>query len=104
VSNGGSRPGRARQPAEWDQLELAVRRLLDDYDHWRQRADAAERRIQELEDTLRRVADGSMNPVTLTLQVKSLEADNVALRDQLAHARANVERVLARLEFLESER
>src|SRR5690606_21463337 len=67
---------RVRVPAEWDRLELSVRRLLDDHERVRERERAAERRIQELETLLREVTGGGLDPVALNARVAALEAEN----------------------------
>lgn len=101
MSSVGVRPPAPRRPAEWDHLELAVRRLLDDYDRWRSRAQRAEERVRELEATLRDVSDGTLDPVALAERIDALEAENRALRTRLDQARDNIHRILARLQFLE---
>lgn len=93
-----------RRPAEWDQLELAVRRLMDEYQQWKRRALAAEARLREVEATLREVSSGALDPVALTERIEALEAENRDLRNRLGRARETIERILARLQFLEEER
>lgn len=104
MSNGGADPRRPALPAEWDQLELAVRRLLEDYDQWRRRALAAEKRVENLEATLRDVTEGKVDPVALGKRIEVLEAENRKLRERLGRAGETVDRILARLQFLEEER
>jgi hypothetical protein len=95
---------RVRVPAEWDRLELSVRRLLDDHERVRERERAAERRIQELETLLREVTGGGLDPVALNARVAALEAENRELVRRLEEARERVSRIIARLRFLEEER
>ena len=104
MSSAGSRQSGARRPDEWDRLELAVRRLLDAYDQWCQRALVAERRASELDAALRDISEGRLDPVELVRRVESLEAENEALRERLAAAREQVSRILTRLQFLEEDR
>lgn len=99
---GGDR--RVERPIEWDRLELSVRRLLDDYDRWRERARSAERRIGELEAALRDVAGGHLDPIALSARIEELEAENRELLDRLGRARERVVRLVDRLRFLEEER
>src|SRR5512146_2227255 len=102
VSNAASsRPG---IPPEWDGLELAVRRLLDDQRGWRRRAGAAERRLKELETTIAQLKAGGLDPIALRGRVEQLEAENRDLHARLAEAAAHVRRLLARASFLEEER
>lgn len=96
------RPGVRR--AEWDRLELAVRRLLEDYQLSRNRAGNAERRIAELEAALETLAGGGPDPIALRERLVDLEAENQELRERLGRARQEVERIMARLQFLEGQR
>jgi chromosome segregation ATPase len=90
--------------AELDRLELTVRRLLESHDAWRQRAEAAQARVAELERTVRDLSTGSLDPVAMAGDVRSLEAENRELKDRLVKARAGVQRMQARLQFVEEER
>lgn len=91
-------------PAEWDRLELAVRRLLDEYAACRRRAEAAERRVAELEAALHQVAGGAVDPLALNERLATLEAENRALTERLERARLGVGRLVARLQFMEEDR
>jgi hypothetical protein len=104
VSNaGGEGPDRGRSN-EWDRLELAVRRLLDEYQKQRRRAVAAEARIVELESALRDLSGGGPDPLVLGERVSTLEIENGAMRKRLKQAHAEVERIIARLQFMEGQR
>lgn len=103
MSSAGAEP-RVDPPAEWDRLELSVRRLLDDYDRWRERARAAENRIRELETALRDLAGGLLDPLALSARVDALQAENQELRVRLERARERVTTIMARLRFLEEQR
>ncbi len=100
-SAGRPRPG---FPTEWDALELAIRRLLDDHQTLRRRAAAAERRIRELEAALAQLGSGAVDPLALQARTQQLEAENEALRARLEQAADRVRRLLARANFLEEER
>jgi chromosome segregation ATPase len=91
-------------PAEMDRLEARLRRLLDEHDRWRKRARAAEERVAVLEAALKDVATGDLDPVALAAQARSVESENATLRERLAEARTTVDRIAARLQFLEEER
>jgi chromosome segregation ATPase len=95
---------RAALPPEVDRLELTVRRLMDEHERWRRRAQKAERRVAELESALKDVTAGDLDPVALVAQMESAERDNRVLRERLEQARDTVERITARLHFLEEER
>jgi predicted nuclease with TOPRIM domain len=104
VSNAGGEDLRRSRPAAWDRLELSVRRLLDDYQLQRGRADRAEERIAELEAALETLSGGGPDPIVLREQVTALETENRALRERLDRARQEVERIMARLQFLDVTR
>ncbi len=91
-------------PTEWDTLELAIRRLLDDYHTVRLRAEAAEHRIRELEAALAQLGSGDVDPLALQARSRELEAENRALQARLDEAADRVRRLLARTSFLEEER
>jgi predicted RNase H-like nuclease (RuvC/YqgF family) len=94
----------AALPAEMDRLEARLRRLLDEHDRWRRRARTAEERVGELEAALKEVATGELDPVALAAQARTFERENSTLRKRLADARTTVDRIVARLQFLEEER
>jgi hypothetical protein len=102
MSNADERPVTAS--GEWDRLDRAVRRALDDRDTWRRRAILAEKRVRELESTLRDVSSGRLDPLQLSEQAQALERENRLLLSRLTQARETVERILVRLQFVEEER
>jgi hypothetical protein len=91
-------------PAEFDRLELTIRRLLEAHDAWRDRAHAAEARVAELQAMLDGMKEGRFDPVALAEEVRSLRAGNGALRERLQRADETVQRMLARLQFVEEGR
>lgn len=91
-------------PPEVDRLELTVRRLMDEHGQWRRRAQRAERRVAELEAALKGVTSGEFDPLALGSQLEAAQRENQALRDRLDQARQTVDRITARLQFLEDER
>src|SRR5690606_32218602 len=93
-----------RPPPEWDSLELSVRRLLETHDALRRRTQTAERRVRELESALGRVSSGALDPLQLSERATVLERENRDMIDRLARANALVERIAARLNYLEAER
>ncbi len=100
-SAGRPRPG---FPTEWEALELAVRRLLDDYQALRRRAAAAEHRVRELETALAQLGSGDVDPLALQARARELEAENRALQARVDDAAERVRRLLARTHFLEEDR
>jgi DNA repair exonuclease SbcCD ATPase subunit len=95
--------GEDRLPAEWDRLELALRRLVEDYERWRRRASVAEDRMRQLQDTLDGLSSGRVDPQALQSRVTELEAENAALKERIDEGAAQVRRILARVRFLEEE-
>jgi predicted RNase H-like nuclease (RuvC/YqgF family) len=91
-------------PPELDRLELTVHRLLEAHDTWRRRAEAAEARIAELEAAVRDLSSGSLDPVALGDEVRTLQEQNAALRERLGRAHEAVQRMAGRLQFVEEER
>lgn len=100
MSSDAAEPG-AQVPAEWDELELSVRRLLDRCDQWRRRAADAESHARELQAALREYSAGETDPIEMKRRLEALERENRTLRERLESARGNVERILGRLEFIE---
>ena len=100
-SAGRPRPG---FPVEWDGLEAAARRLLDEFQALRRRAAAAEHRIRELESGLAQLRSGGVDPLALQARNQQLEAENRALLARVDDAAERVRRLLARTHFLEEER
>jgi hypothetical protein len=98
------RKQRHAAPPELDRLELKVRRLLDTHDAWQRRAMTAEARLQELEQAVRAMATGELDPVALADQVRALDQRNSVLRQRMQQAQEGVQRILARLHFVEEER
>lgn len=87
----------------WGRLESALTRLLAQHDEWRTRAHAAEQRVGELESALADVSSG-LDPVELAERAQAMERENRALTKKLTQAGETVQRILARLQFLEDDR
>jgi hypothetical protein len=99
----GDARAQATLPPEVDRLELTVRRLMDEHERWRRRAVRAERRVAELEAALKDVTSGDLDPVALGAQLESAQRENHILRHRIEQARQTVDRITARLQFLEDE-
>ena len=91
-------------PPELDHLELTIRRLIESHDTWSKRATAAETRVRELETAMQEMATGSLDPVAMAEDVRTLQESNAVLQDRLIRAHAAVERMMARLQFTAEER
>jgi predicted nuclease with TOPRIM domain len=85
-------------------LEGAVGRLLDHVRTLSTRAEKADARRAEVEDLLRRITSGDESPAHMHVRLRELEVENEDLRDRLGKGRETVERLLARIRFLEEQR
>jgi predicted RNase H-like nuclease (RuvC/YqgF family) len=85
-------------------LEHAVGRALHRIRDLESRLGEAERRAAELDHVLLDVSGGEQRPTVLLDRVNALEAENEELRGRLARGREGVERLLARIRFLEAQR
>lgn len=103
-SNGGPEPQDLAAAREWERLDGAIRRLLEEHQAVRERLEASQRRVRDLESALNAVSTGNLDPIALSEQVLTYERDQRALVKRLTQARAAVERIQSRLQFLEDER
>ena len=104
VSSDGAEPDRgAALPREFERLESAVARLLDEAAGLRARAEMAERRAAELEKTVRDMSSGGLDPLKLKSGLRKLEEENQELRRRMVAARDRVRRLIARFDFLREE-
>jgi hypothetical protein len=88
---------------DWDLLERRVRGLMHAHASILRRAEAAEARVRELEGTLRDVSTGQLDPLALAERTQLLERENRTLNERLERARNSVQRILARMRFVEEE-
>lgn len=85
-------------------LERAVGELLEDAERLEIRYSRSEARVQDVENLLRRFTKGEDDPARLLRRVAELEEENDLLKDRIREGRAGVERLLARIRFLEDQR
>lgn len=85
-------------------LEGVVGRLLDRADRLRERTRAAESRVEDVEELLRRFTKGEEDPSSLLDRVRVHESEARDVRERLELGRGGVERLLARIRFLEDQR
>ena len=93
-----------RLPAEWSELELAVRRMLDEYDAMKVRLERAEARCAELEGALQNFSSGAVDPVDVQRRAQLLARENDELKSRLGQAHERIGRVMDRLRFAEETR
>lgn len=104
VSSDAAEVGReTRAPDEFVRLQGAVRRLVDEVAGYRARAKVAEKRVAELERTLRELSSGALDPLKLRQGLRSLEEENQELRRRMVEAHDRIRRLVARFDFLKEE-
>lgn len=92
-----------RPDAAFARLEGAVGQLLDRLARVRGRAEAAEARNAELTQLVQRFTGDEEDAGQLLTRLKRLEEENAELRGRLDQGRAGVERMIARIRFLENQ-
>ncbi len=90
--------------AALDALSTAVERSLQRMSRLRQRAEAAEARRDEVEALLAKMADGTANPADMQTRLQALEKENADLHRRIDEGRQGVDRLLAKIRFLEEQR
>jgi predicted RNase H-like nuclease (RuvC/YqgF family) len=83
--------------------EAAVGRLLKELTALRARTLQAEERVAEVELLLRKFTKGDADPAGLERKTKALEDENAELRRRLEQGRDGVDRLLARIRFIEEQ-
>jgi predicted RNase H-like nuclease (RuvC/YqgF family) len=84
-------------------LEGAVGRLLGEMEALRARIRREEARVTEAETLMREVTQGVLDPADLERRVRELDAENADLRARISEGKEGVERLLARIRFLEDQ-
>lgn len=84
-------------------LEETVGRLLEELQDLRNRTGYAERRREAVEKELSRFVEGEQDPGALVERLTDLESRNRELNERLEEGREGVERLLARIRFLEEQ-
>jgi hypothetical protein len=87
-----------------EQLEQAVEKALVRIRDLETRLGDAERRATALDQVFTTAAGGEERPSVLMDRVKQLEAENEDMKERLARGLESVERLLARIRFLEEQR
>lgn len=99
-----SRPGASPAAAAFAGLEEAVGRAIGRVRELEDELRAAEVRRRELEALLKRFTADDAEPSRMLDHLRRLEAENGEMRSRLEDGRAAVERLLARIRFLEEKR
>ena len=99
-------PGSAEHPerAALHRLEGAVDDLLERLAKLRRRLEECTSARAEAEELVRRFTGDEEEAARLLSRIRTLHEENAELRHRLGQGRATVERLLARLRFLEDQR
>jgi predicted nucleic acid-binding Zn-ribbon protein len=97
--------GNGARPAQeaFAALETAVGRALERLDTMTRRAEAAEKKSAELNDMMRRFTGNPEEAGDLLTRLKTLEDENEDLRGRIGRGREGVERLMARVRFMENQ-
>lgn len=98
-----SQLGDDREADGFARLEDAVGELLDRLAETRVRAHAAEQKNSELAELVQRFTGDEQEAEELMTRLRTLETENEDLRSRLERGREGVERMIARIRFLESQ-
>ena len=101
-NTGGSDDGPER--VALTELESAVGGLLDRLAHVRTRAEEAEGKSEELEELVRRFTGDGAEAGRMLTRLRGLEEENQDLRGRLKKGRAGVDKLLAKIRFLEEQK
>jgi hypothetical protein len=85
-------------------LEQVVARALQRIRDLESRLAEAERRATDLDQVLFDVTGGDLEPTVFVDSLRGLREENEQLRERLARGRDGVERLLAKIRFLEEQR
>jgi predicted nucleic acid-binding Zn-ribbon protein len=97
--------GNGARPAQeaFAALATAVGRALERLDTMTRRAEAAEKKSAELNDIMRRFTGNPEEAGELLTRLKTLEDENEDLRGRIERGREGVERLMARVRFMENQ-
>ena len=95
---------KAPEREAFQRLDGAVSTLLERAERLGSELSQARRRIGELEELLQRFQEDAEAPARMQERLKRLEEENGLMRSRLEEGRAGVERLLAKIRFLEEQR
>ena len=102
MSKSGDNGGQPEQEA-FAALEGAVGLALDRLAHMTRRAEEAETKSAELGELVKRFTGDEAEAGRFLTRLKRLEEENTDLSGRLEQGRAGVERLLAKIRFLENQ-
>jgi hypothetical protein len=102
-----SKPGgKKEQPAEaqaLSRLEKAVKSAVDSIAELDVRLNESQKKGEEMAELLRQFTGGEEDPALILSRLGALEEENRALRERLRLGLEGVDRLLARIRFLEEQ-
>jgi phage shock protein A len=90
--------------ATLSRLEAAVSQAVERISELEAERDRHRRRAEQLDRLLARIAGGDLPPGTLVDHLAALEAENADLRARVDRVREHVERLFAKIRFLDERR
>ncbi len=104
MSNNASEKAKVTPAAALKRIEAAVGVAVGEIERLRGEVARMEAQGEELEGLIRGVTSGERSPREMIDQISILEEENRDLRARLNQGREGVERLLARIRFLEEQR
>jgi predicted RNase H-like nuclease (RuvC/YqgF family) len=104
VSNGEAKADGGVERQAFASLDKAVTRALEELKALRQRAAEAERMNAELTGLLKSFESGEETAAGMKARLTRLETENEDLRSRVERGRETVERLIARVGFLENQK
>lgn len=89
--------------AAFDALERAIDDVLDRLTWLHERAALAEEKGEDLQELLHRFTGAEVDAAQMISRLRHLESENADLRGRLEQGRAGVDRLLAKIRFLEGQ-
>ena len=96
----GGQPERAA----FQELDAAVGALIEELAAMKGRASEAEAKSVELEELVQRFTGDDAEAGRLLTRLKDLEGENTDLKERLERGREGIDRLIARIKFLEEQR
>jgi hypothetical protein len=87
----------------FDALESAIDDVLDRLTWLHERAALAEEKGEDLQELLHRFTGADVDAAQMISRLRHLESENADLRGRLEQGRAGVDRLLAKIRFLEGQ-
>lgn len=103
MSNTGGNQGQPERLA-LQELDAAVGGLIEELAATAARASEAEAKSADLEELVKRFTGDDAEATRLLTRLKEIEAENSDLKARFELGRAGVDRLLARIKFLEEQR